>query len=173
MRQEDSTHGGAPGSGQIHKHLNMLHLDGRARLVLLALLAGAILSMVPFAATGAPPPPSSASIDQCTNGPVAGLPASKQPCVGSNAAGVTVGGTSYKNWGTGNSNASKSHWKEGDFISYRTVIVVPPGAHFLEFHWDTVNSSKHAIDYVGSWDATETTSLTQSQFNYNNNNPCA
>jgi hypothetical protein len=114
----------------------------------------------------------SANSYQCDNGPVKGLPSSKQPCAGSNTAAVTVDGTSYKNYDSGNSNGLKSHWQEGQFISYRVVIVAPPGNHLLDISWDTVVSSLHAIDYMGSFDATETTSSTQSTFNYNHNNPC-
>src|SRR4029453_11638815 len=46
------------------------------------------------------------------------------------------------------------------------------GTHTLDFHWDTVHSSKHALDYIGSFDATETTSPTPTQFNANANDPC-
>src|SRR5262249_55438551 len=47
------------------------------------------------------------------------------------------------------------------------------GSHTLIGHYDTVHSGKHAIDYLGSYDATETTSTTPSTFHFNNNNPCA
>ncbi len=137
-----------------------------------------------FAAGG---PPSAASLSQCTNGAV-GPPIAAEPCVGSNAAGVSVaipginGGasTSYKNWVNGNSNGTKSHWSEGDFIPYRaTVSGLQSGTtHTLVFHFDTVNTGLHAIDYLGSYDATEasgtaTTSVNGTIVNANNNNPCS
>ncbi len=59
---------------------------------------------------------SAASLDQCTNGSV-GPPIVLEPCTGSNAAAVNT----FKNWVNGNANGSKSHWFEGDFISYRVT----------------------------------------------------
>jgi uncharacterized repeat protein (TIGR01451 family) len=129
---------------------------------------------------------AAASLSQCTNGTV-GPPLSPQPCVGSNTAGVSVaitginGGaaTSYKNWVNGNSNGSKSHWREGEFISYRTVLTgLSAGTHHLVFTYDTVHSGGHALDYLGSYDATEqttpgTTSVGTAIIHANNNSPCS
>jgi hypothetical protein len=130
---------------------------------------------------------SSASLEQCTNGPV-GPPIAPGACVGSNAAAVSVaitgihGGasTSYKNWVNGNSNGSKSHWREGDMISYRAVVsgVATGSPHTLVVSYDTVNSSHHAIDCLGSFDQTETTSpsttgLSAAIIDANNNSPRA
>src|SRR5439155_10904824 len=126
------------------------------------------------------------SLDQCINGPVS--PLTSQPCVGSNqTAGVSVaiaginGGAaaSYKNWVNGNANGSKAHWREGEFIAYRTLISgLAAGTHTLVIHYDTVHSGGHALDYLGSYDATETTSpATQSAngqiIHADNNSPCA
>jgi hypothetical protein len=104
-----------------------------------------------------------ADIDQCANGSV-GPPLALDECRNTNGD---------SNWVNGNVNGSKAHWKEGDFISYRAVLThLDPGTHTLDFHWDTVHSSKHALDYIGSFDATETTSPTATQFHANNNDPC-
>src|SRR5215471_5776120 len=81
---------------------------------------GQVVGIAPIAAG------PSASASQCANGPLT----SPQPCVGSNIDAVTVaipginGGapTSYKNWQGGNANSNSSHWREGDFVSYRTSI---------------------------------------------------
>lgn len=130
---------------------------------------------------------ASADLDQCTNGPT-GPPVSPEPCVGSNAAAVSVaipginGGaaTAYKNWVNGNANGSKSHWREGEYISYRAVISgVETGAvHTLVFHFDTVQNGLHAIDYLGSFDASESTAPTPTAasgalIHANNDSPCA
>src|SRR5215467_4498769 len=126
----------------------------------------------------------SASLSQCTNGMVS--PLTPQPCIGSNinAASVAISGinggasTSYKNWVNGNSNGSKSHWREGEFIAYRAVISgISAGTHTLVFTYDTVHSGGHALDYLGSYDATETTSPTPTSLggtiiHANNNSPC-
>jgi hypothetical protein len=109
----------------------------------------------------------SANIDQCTNGAV-GPPLTLSPCLNG-----TLGTTTYSDWVNGNSNGQKSHWREGEFISYRVRLAnLPVGSHTLDIQYDTVHGGKHAIDYVGSFDATETTSTTANQFHRNNSNPC-
>lgn len=104
-----------------------------------------------------------ANIDQCTNGGVGTTP---QPCKIDNT---------FSNWVNGNSNGQKSHWKEGQFISYRTTITGLSGdntqTHTLRIQYDTIHGGKHAVDYLGSFDATETTS-TSSSSNANMNDPC-
>ena len=142
---------------------------GQARTSLrFGLVAVTVLCM---AAALAPAPASAASaaanIDQCTNGTV-GPPIVAEPCLNG-----TLSGTSFANWVNGNSQGSKSHWREGDFIAYRVELTgLTVGSHTLIFDYQTVHGSKHAIDYVGSFDATETTSPTASTFNRNDSNPC-
>jgi hypothetical protein len=131
-------------------------------LVGLSLPAIALLAQPAGAATVA------ANIDQCANGPVGGI----APCVNG-----TLGGTSYSDWVNGNVNASKAHWREGQFLPYRTTITgLSSGSHTLTFDYATVQSSKHALDYIGSYDATEQTQTAHtgsaSSGNFNNNNPC-
>jgi len=114
-------------------------------------------------AYAAPSSSAAANIDQCTNGGVGKTP---EPC--------KIGGV-YSNWVNGNSNGQKSHWKEGEFISYRATITGLSGngavTHTLRIQYDTVQGSKHAIDYLGSFDATETTGAA-SGGHANQNNPC-
>ncbi len=129
----------------------------------------------------------SASLEQCQNGTI-GPPISPEPCVGSNLAAVSVaipgvnGGasTSYKNWQSGNANGAKSHWREGDFVAYRIDVggINSGSPHTLALHFDTVTSGHHAFDYLGSYDATETTSSAPTAsgstiINANNANPCS
>jgi len=161
----------------------MLHgLVAVATIAGLSLPAVALLAQPAAAASGA-------TLSQCTNGPV-GPPLSAQPCVGSPGTGgavsVAIPGingsakTSYNNWVNGNSNGSKSHWREGEFISYRTTISGLTGGltvHHLVFSYDTVHGGRHAIDSLGSFDGTETTSPTPTSFgstiiHANNNSPC-
>lgn len=146
----------------------------------LVLLAALLPLNVGASSTG-----QSAEIDQCTNGQVS--PLTPQPCLGSTITGVSVkitgisGGnlTSYKNWVNGNSNGSKSHWRESEFIAYRTILSgLSKGPHSLVITYDTVHSGGHALDYIGSYDATETTSPTTTSsgstiIHANNNSPCA
>jgi len=110
---------------------------------------------------------ANANLDQCTNGGV-GNPL--EPCKGSTGSAID----GFKNWVNGNSNAQKSHWREGEFISYRdTITVGNAGPHVFQIQYDTVHGGKHAIDYLGDFDYTETTSTTPTTFHANNNNPCA
>jgi hypothetical protein len=147
----------------VTRYVRRLRSSVRAGLVAATVLCMAVaLSPVPTSAAGA-----AANIDQCTNGAV-GPPISKEPCLIG-----TLGGTKFANWVNGNSNGNKSHWREGEFISYRvTVTGLTVGSHTIVFHYDTVHGAKHALDYVGSFDKTETTSPVASTFNRNDNNPC-
>ena len=109
---------------------------------------------------------ASASLSQCVNGMA--NPLSLQPCLNG-----TLSGTTYSDWVNGNANGQKAHWKEGQFIAYRTTISsISAGTHNIFFSYDTVHSGGHALDYLGSVNGTETFSVTSSASNYNNNNPC-
>jgi hypothetical protein len=135
---------------------------------------GAALVVVAVAAIALPVARSdaaaaAANIDQCVNG-ANGNPPTLQPCQGSNTQ--AIGG--FKNWVNGAANANNSHWQEGDFVPYRVAVSgVAAGSHTLTFDYSTVQSSRHAMDYLGSFDATETTAAAASTFHANNNNPCS
>lgn len=94
--------------------------------------------------TDPPAPKPSVKLEQCQNGGTSD--AGPLPCSGSN-------------WVTGNVNGTKAHWAEGDFLPYRaTVSDLFAGDNTVTFSFDTAKSSelKHAIDYVSSYDLTET-----------------
>lgn len=58
-------------------------------------------------------------------------------------------------WVNGNLGASKAHYFEGDSIPYRLRFdSLSTGAtlHTVTIEWDTTKSSKHALDYVTTWD---------------------
>ena len=129
----------------------------------MANLGGGLALFVSNAA--ASPTGVSSTIDQCANGPAS----DPQPCQGS--SGNKVNG--FQNWIGGNANASNAHWAEGQFIPYRAVISgLPAGSYQAQFQYDTTWKGLHAIDYLGSFDATETTGSATST-NANQNNPCA
>jgi hypothetical protein len=131
------------------------------------IIAVVVAFIAPLAAIGPAWAAASGNLDQCTNGKVS--PLTLERCAGSSVGAVA----GFKNWVNGNSNGSKSHWREGEFISYRTKISgIAAGTHTLILHYDTVHGGKHALDYVGDFDATETTSTTPSTFHANNSNPC-
>ena len=90
-------------------------------------------------------------LDQCANGGVGDPP---EPCTGTN-------------WVNSNVNSSRAHWFEGDSIPYRVVfegltIGIP---NTFTFAWDTTKGGKHAIDYITSYDRTESIA--------DGNNPCS
>lgn len=115
---------------------------------------GVVLATTSFTDSAGP----SASPNQCKNGKVGGTPES---CAGAN-------------WVTGNVNGHKAHWQEGDMLSYRVILSnIPAGATgTYTFSYDVTKAKKHAIDYLGDFDGTETTSLTPSSTNANHNDPC-
>ncbi len=110
------------------------------------------------------PTGSAATLDQCRNGGVGATPVPCNPTT-KNPLG----------WQNGNAQGQQAHWREGDSISYRVIItgLTPGSTNTLLFNWSTIHGSHHAIDYITSYDRTETTSPTPSQFFANNNNPCS
>ena len=92
----------------------------------------------------------SANIDQCANGTIF-VPL---PCSGSG-------------WQNGNTNENNSHWYEGGSIAYRMKFLnlTPGTSHKVTIEWDTTKSGKHALDYLTSYDRTETVA--------NGNDPCS
>ena len=88
-------------------------------------------------------PEAAADIDQCRNGTAA----SPAVCTGSA-------------WVNGSANATQAHYAESQFIPYRMKITgLTPGAtvHTLTIGYDVKKGVKHAIDYLGTFDNTETT----------------
>jgi hypothetical protein len=96
---------------------------------------------------------AAADLDQCANGSIA----APEPCDGN--------GSGNDGWTNGNVGASKAHWKEGDFLPYRMKLTgITSGTWTLVITWDIMKGGKHAIDYLGSFDETETLAM--------GNNPC-
>lgn len=95
---------------------------------------------------------ASANLDQCANGGV-GDPV--EPCSGAN-------------WVNGNVNNSKAHWTEGQSVAYRQILTgftVGTTGNTVTIGYDTTKGGKHAIDYLTSFDRTETLAM--------GNNPCS
>ncbi|NNM12835.1 MAG: hypothetical protein HKO58_00760, partial [Gammaproteobacteria bacterium] len=81
------------------------------------------------------------TIDQCSNG------ASGQPpsvCTGSN-------------WQNGNLNPNNSHYVEGNFVPYRSIVsdLTNGETYSVLIQWDATQGDKHAIDYISSFNLTE------------------
>ncbi len=82
-------------------------------------------------------------IDQCRNG-TAAVPV---VCTGSA-------------WVNGSANSTQAHWAENQFIPYRakiTGLTPGPTVNRLTFGFDILKSTKHGIDYLGTFNSTETT----------------
>jgi len=87
-------------------------------------------------------PNPSASLDQCGNGPFS----NPMPCTGAN-------------WQNGNVGQSQGHYYEGDAIPYRLLFdnldFSAGNTHTVTIQWDTTKGGKHAIDYLMSYNYTE------------------
>jgi len=59
-------------------------------------------------------------------------------------------------WQNGNLNGSQAHYSEGDSVPYRAVFssLVAGATYTATLEWDTTQSSKHAIDYLTTWNRT-------------------
>jgi uncharacterized repeat protein (TIGR01451 family) len=114
---------------------------GRAGRVLAATLFLLAVAMVaPMLAKAANP---AANIDQCRNGQVT----APVRCI-DNA------------WQNGNLGPENSHYREGDSVPFRAVLTnldaSAGNTHTLVIQYDTLQSGKHAYDYLTSFNATET-----------------
>jgi hypothetical protein len=86
-----------------------------------------------------------ADLDQCANG---GIDGPSVPCEGSA-------------WQNGNLGRNQAHYLEGDSVPYRLRFsgLVSGVTYTVTIEWDTTENSgaKHALDYLTSFDETETT----------------
>jgi uncharacterized repeat protein (TIGR01451 family) len=114
---------------------------GRAGRVLAAtLFLLAIAMLAPKLARAAN---EAANIDQCRNGQV--------------SAPVQCAGSA---WVNGNLGAENSHYREADSVPFRATLTGMDTAvtnHTLTIQYDTLQSGKHAYDYLTSYNRTETT----------------
>jgi hypothetical protein len=57
---------------------------------------------------------------------------------------------------TGNVGSQNSHWSESQFVPYRAIITdLAAGTHTVLIGYDAMESGKHALDYLGSYNYTE------------------
>lgn len=84
---------------------------------------------------------SSADLCQCRNGPLN----APVDCTGAN-------------WVNGNLNSSQAHYVEGESVPYRMAFTgLTLDAHSVTIEFDSTQSAKHAIDYLTTFNRTETT----------------
>jgi len=116
-------------------------LAGRARRVLaVTVFLLAVAMAAPMLARAANP---AANIDQCRNG-TTGAPAT---CTGSA-------------WTNGDLGTENSHYREGDSVPFRATLTnldTTLASHTLTIQYDTLQSGKHAYDYLTSYNRTEAT----------------
>jgi len=89
----------------------------------------------------------SGNLNQCANGGVGDPPI---PC--------TTGGPGGA-WQNGNLNGQQAHYLEGDSVPYRLRMadLSTTGTDTVIIEWDTTQNGLHALDYLTSFDRTETT----------------
>lgn len=89
-------------------------------------------------------------LDQCRNGAVED--ATNPDCIDT--------GTGASGWVNGNAGNSNSHWQEAQFIAYRLRFSnLTNGSHTVVLQYDIRHSDKMAIDYLGSYNVTETDAI--------------
>ncbi|MFN5114762.1 MAG: hypothetical protein ACK5FW_01750, partial [Acidimicrobiaceae bacterium] len=73
--------------------------------------------------------------------------------------GTTCDSTHSSQWQTGNLGSSNSDYAEGESIPYRAVFtnLTSGKTYKAVLEWDSTASGHHAIDYITSFDRTETT----------------
>src|SRR5829696_7855903 len=122
----------------------MTHVQPRmvARRSISLLLAFLTLTMVMLVNAGSALAIEKGNLDQCANGPLA----TPVQCV-------------TTNWENGNLNASKAHYLEGQSVPYRIGLTdLNVGTSYtVRIEWDTTQGGDHALDYLTSFDRTETT----------------
>jgi hypothetical protein len=111
------------------------------QLTILALVV-AIIAVIakqasPLQAAGKP----SISLEQCSN------------------EGPTCDSSNPSRWVTGNLGTSNSDYLEGDAVPYRAVLsnLTIGSTYKVAIEWDTTVSGRNALDYLTSFDFTETT----------------
>lgn len=87
--------------------------------------------------------PAAADLDQCANGGVGSTP-------------VLCSGAAWQN---GNLNSNQAHYLEGQSVPYRLRFsnLDTNASHTVTIEYDSTQSGKHAIDYLTSFDRTEST----------------
>jgi hypothetical protein len=122
---------------------SLTHLLRRQKIPALMLLC--IFSLFATFVTVALAANPSANLDQCANG------AAPSP----NTDGCNA---SASDWLNGNLGANKANYFEGDSVPYRiTMSGLTTGAgnpHSVTITWDTTKSSKHALDYLTTFNRT-------------------
>ena len=92
---------------------------------------------------------ASANLDQCRNGGVGQL---VQQCIGD--------GAGASGWVNGNAGPENAHWAENQFITYRMRFQdLTLGTHTVIIGYDILQQTKHAIDYLGTYNATATDAM--------------
>jgi uncharacterized repeat protein (TIGR01451 family) len=141
MRSPDPTSqgGGHSGLGAAERFRSGL---SRALLVVVqATFVASTVLLAPIAITSVGAAATSATLDQCANGPRSGP---RLACL-------------LSQWQNGNINGNNSQYSEGDSVPFRALIkVASAGTHNIWIQFDNTKASKHAYDYLTSWDATET-----------------
>jgi uncharacterized repeat protein (TIGR01451 family) len=64
-------------------------------------------------------------------------------------------GSQADQWQNGNLGSSQAHYSEGEYVPYRAVLngLKEGNIYWVTIQWDTTKSGVHALDYIGTWNA--------------------
>ncbi len=121
--------------------LQTIKMDLQFATRVLVLMIGFCVCAIPVVAQKVMAPLANPDLDQCANGPQSGP---YLPCTGAN-------------WQNGNLNGGNSQYVEGQSVTYRSIYTGTVGnSGSLLIEYDTTKSGKHAMDYLTSFDRTNT-----------------
>ena len=111
------------------------------KVVVAAMLAATVIMLTKWDSPLQAAVKPSVSLEQCSNAP--------QTCDTAHAA----------NWQTGNLGSSDSDYAEGESVAYRSIAsnLTVGKTYRINLEWDTTQSGHHALDYLTSFDRTEST----------------
>ncbi len=109
----------------------------------LRLALAAVVCLIALAIAAGRASAAAGDIDQCANG---GVGATPLQCTGAQ-------------WQNGNLNQTQAHYIEGDSVPYRLIfpalVTGPSTTHTVTIEWDTTASGKHGLDYLTTFNRTE------------------
>jgi hypothetical protein len=128
-------------SGAVNERFESRKLRIVVQLVILALVVLTVAAIAKQASPLEAASKPSISFEQCSN------------------EGPTCDSSNPSRWVTGNLGVNNSAYSEGDAVPYRAVLSnLSVGATYkVDVEWDTTLSGRHALDYLVSYDFSETT----------------
>lgn len=121
------------------------YFSGKLRMVVSLAILALLVAIIAVIAKQASPLQAavkpSISLEQCSN------------------EGPTCDSSNSSRWVTGNLGASNSQYSEGDAVPYRALLknLTEGSTYKIDLEWDTTVSGRNALDYLASFNFSETT----------------